>query len=211
MVLKSAHEVGIGRLVQVAVRTGLRPGEVMALKWEDMDLERRSAVVRRTLQRISGEGLVFGRTKSNRSRRINLDPTCVDILKDHHADQQERRRFFGDGYNDHDLVFCWEDGRPRDPATVSKTFRKALNKAGIPDIRMMDLRHVFSTFGLEDGEPVKAVQEQLGHASPATTWMFYADSIPGVQAAMVDRLGARFDRIGLHVVDRKLTSEAESE
>lgn len=204
-VLEAVADTAIQPMVQVGLRTGVRPGELMALETKGLNLEVRTLTVSRSLQRLPGQGLQFGPTKSGHSRRINLDPTTVAILKNHLVEQGKQRHLLGSGYDDHDLVFCWEDGRPRDPANVSKTFRKALDGVGLTEVRLVDLRHMFATIALESGESVTAVQEQLGHSSPVTTWSFYKDSIQGVQKDMVDRFGAKLDEIAPHVVDRKLT------
>ena len=88
---------------------------------------------------------------------------------------------------------------------MSKAFRKALDGVGLTELRLVDLRHIFATTALESGESVTAVQEQLGHSSPMTTWGFYKDSIQGVQKDMVDPFGGKLDEIAPPIVDQKLT------
>ena len=87
---------------------------------------------------------------------------------------------------------------------MSKAFRKALDGAGLTELRLVDLRDMFATIALESGKSVTAFQERLGHSSAMTTWGFYKDSIQSVQKDMVDRFGAKLDEIVPPIVDQKL-------
>ena len=197
-------------IVETTLRTGLRREEVMALRWQDLDLERRTARIAQTLQRIAGRGLVIGPTKTHRSeRKIRLDVALVAMLRAHREEHD-----VGDGAPDdihqRDLVFGRPDGRPWDPDAVSKRLRKTLDAAGLASVKLKDLRHAFATENLAIGASVAEVQAQLGHASATTTMNFYVSPNEDRQAAMVDRFGAMLDANGEHEVDDLLTDRSRA-
>ena len=180
--------------VRLAVTTGVRPGELVALRWRDLDLATGRAQVRQTLQRIAGEGLVFAPTKTHRSTRtIALDAHVVEQLTQHRASQADRRRELGPLYNDHDLVFAQADGRPIEPNVMLHRFQRVLRRAGLPTLRIKDLRHVHASIMLSEGVHPRVVQEQLGHASITLTLDTYSHVMPGIQAEAVQRVGKVLD------------------
>ena len=184
--------------IRLAVTTGVRPGELVALRWRDLDLARGRARIRQTLQRIAGEGLVFAPTKTHRSSRtIALDATVVPLLKQHRASQVARRRKLGALYDDHDLVFAQADGRPIEPNVMLQRFQRALQRAGLPPLRIKDLRHVHASIMLSEGVHPRVVQEQLGHASITLTLDTYSHVTPGIQSEAVQRVGKVLD-VGGH-------------
>ena len=197
-------------IVETTLRTGLRREEVMALRWQDLDLERRTARIAQTLERIAGRGLVIGPTKTHRSeRKIRLHVALVAMLRAHREEHD-----VGDGAPDdihqRDLVFGRPDGRPWDPDAVSKRLRKTLDAAGLASVKLKDLRHAFATENLAIGASVAEVQAQLGHASATTTMNFYFSPNEDRQAAMVDRFGAMLDANGEHEVDDLLTDRSRA-
>ncbi len=115
--------------------------------------------------------------------------------------QMENRRFLGDAYEDHDLVFFRPDGRPIDPDAVTRKFRGILDGKELPHLTIKDLRHVFATFRLAEGASVADVQAQLGHATATTTLDFYADPIQRHQAEMVDQGTSWLGQIDGRLVD----------
>ena len=183
--------------IRLAVTTGVRPGELVALRWRDLDLATGRARVRQTLQRISGEGLVFAPTKTHRSTRtIALDAHVVEQLTRHRAIHAARREELGPLYDDHDLVFAQADGRPVEPNVMLQRFRRALPRAGLPPLRIKDLRHVHASIMLSEGVHPRVVQEQLGHASITLTLDTYSHVMPGIQAEAVQRVGRVLDTGG---------------
>ena len=180
-------ETQIEFLVRTGVRTGVRRGEASGLRWAHVHLDQGWARIHESLLYISGQRLVFEPTKRHRSDRlVRLGPGLVASLRRHREQQLEHRIFYGQAYWDHDLVFCWEDGRPRDPSNVLKRFQRLLRAAGLPHMTLRQLRHVFATSALVAGAPVSAVSDQLGHASVTTTLQFYVDSVRDAQAQAVD-------------------------
>jgi integrase len=132
---------------------GLRIGEALGLRWSDIDLDRGRLQVRRALQRQRGRGLVFVEPKTSRSRRlVCLSDLAVEALRVH------RGRSTGE------LVFVNRNGQPQESSSVTSALKLALDRAGLPQIRVHDLRHTTATVLLEAGAHPKLVQELLGHS-----------------------------------------------
>jgi integrase len=180
--------------VLLAISTGLRRGELLGLRWDDVDLERGTLRVGRALVREGGRH-TLGETKTKRGRRqINLTPRTVNALKAHRKKQLEAKMKLAGLYKDHGLIFASEVGTPVNPENlVHRSFKPLLKKAGLPEIRFHDLRHTCATLLLIRGVHPKLVQELLGHATIAMTLDTYSHYLPsmGDQAAgaMGDALG----------------------
>ena len=180
--------------IRLAVTTGVRPGELVALRWRDLELEAGRARIRQSLQRIKGKGLVFAPTKTHRSTRtIALDAGVVQQLKEHRTSQAARRKELGPLYKDHDLVFAQADGHPVASGVMLDRFQRALRRAGLPSLRIKDLRHVHASIMLSEGVHPRVVQEQLGHASITLTLNTYSHVTPGIQSEAVQRVGKVLD------------------
>ena len=180
-------------LFVVAVTCGLRLGELLGLRWGDIDLEARRLTVRRQLQRArDGSGLVFSPTKNKKNRTIRLGNHGIEALKAHRQRQSEERRLAKGLLPESDLVFVTTQGTPLDPSNlVARSFKPLLRRAGLPDIRFHDLRHVCATLLLSQGVSVKVVQEVLGHSSVSVTMDVYSHVLPDMQekaAAAMDGL-----------------------
>src|SRR5690606_7370402 len=148
----------------LAITTGMRIGELLGLKWSDVDLERGVISIRRTLQRTS-EGLrLVEQTKTAQSRRlISISPSAVEVLKKYRIKQKEEMIRYN--YLDTDLVFTSRNGKPIEPRNLRDYFANIIKKAGLPPIRFHDLRHTHATLLLQQGVHPKIVSERLGHAS----------------------------------------------
>jgi integrase len=181
-------------LYVLAISTGLRRGELLGLRWDDVDLERGTLRVGRALVREGGRH-TLGETKTRRGRRqINLTPRTVSTLKAHRKKQLEAKMRLAGLYKDHGLIFASQVGTPVNPENlVKRSFKPLLKKAGLPEIRFHDLRHTCATLLLGRGVHPKLVQELLGHATIAMTLDTYSHYLPsmGDQAAgaMGDALG----------------------
>ncbi len=181
-------------LYVLAITTGLRRGELLGLRWDDVDLERGKLRVGPALVREGGQHIV-GETKTRRGRRqVNLTPRTVNALKAHRKRQLEERMRLSGLYKDHGLVFATGIGTPVNPENlVNRSFKPLLKRASLPEIRFHDLRHTCATLLLGRGVHPKIVQELLGHATIAMTLDTYSHYIPsmGDQAsgAMGDALG----------------------
>lgn len=177
------------------VTTGVRLGEVTALRWSDVDLQRGRIVIQRTLQRQRVRGLVIKEPKSDHSvRSVHLTPAAVAALKEYRSWLLEQRAAAGEMWQDYDLVFPSLTGGPVDPSRVNQAFHTALHKAGLPRLRPHDLRHTAATLLLEAGIHPKVVQEMLGHSSITLTLDTYSHVTPRLhQEAASAMQGILFD------------------
>jgi integrase len=169
-------------LYLAAMLTGMRQGELLGLRWQDVDFTLGVASVQQTFYRRGGQK-IFHEPKSPRSRRsVAVPPKLLEELRRFRERQAEHRRFFGRDYADHDLVFCQSNGRPLHAHNlVKRDFRPIINRAGLPRIRFHDLRHTHATHLLRRGVHLKVVQERLGHSTPAFTLHVYSHVLPGMQ------------------------------
>lgn len=177
--LEAASEADdrLSTLYTVAVRTGMRPGEMLALRWSDVDLEAGTVQINRALS--EGE---FTPPKTARSRRrINLSPATITALKSHRKRQLEERMARAGLWEDHGLVFPSSVGTPKSQRNLNREFKSAAKRAGLPQhFKLYDLRHTCATLLLSRNIHPKYVQELLGHASIALTLDTYSHVIPGM-------------------------------
>jgi integrase len=177
-------------LYLLAIHTGLRQGELLGLKWSDIDLDRGTLQVRRILS-AAKEGPRFTTPKSNRGRSVRLTAQAVQALRNHRKRQVEERLKHDGFWQDHGLVFTTLVGTPLNRHNVfSRSFKPLLRRAGLPDIPFHALRHSFATLMLAGGEHPKVVQEMMGHSGIRVTMDFYSHVLPDMQKGAVDRLGA---------------------
>lgn len=175
--------------------TGLRIGEALALRWSDVNLEDRTLTVQRAAQRQPGKGVVFIQPKTAAGRRtVNLTHTAADALRTHRTRQLELRLQLGSEWQDNDLVFCAELGTPLDGSNVYHRLQRDLDRAGLPRMRLHDLRHTAATLMLVEGVNPKVVQEMLGHANVTLTLATYSHVLPTLQRDATDRLDSAFSR-----------------
>ena len=164
-------------LIVVALRTGMRQGELAALKWQDIDLEgpRPGVTIRHSADtRLSPPQITP--TKTGKDRRVRIGPRTVEVLKAHRA-RQRFERLRARSWENPDLVFPNTRGELRRSGSVRKSLRRLLKKADFPQpelVRFHDLRHTASTLALRQGMTLHAVSKMLGHADPAMTLRRYA-------------------------------------
>lgn len=183
--LKAAEGHRDYAIIHTAVYTGLRRGELVALRWSDVDLDRGVLYVRQSMQRLGGQ-FVFREPKTKKARRqVVLPRPTIAVLKAVRRQQAENKLRLGPEYKDHDLVFCNPDGTPLDPGELSHRFANLAKKAGYPGLRLHDLRHTHATLLLAQGVHPKVVQERLGHENISTTLDIYSHVLPGLQEAAV--------------------------
>lgn len=170
--------------------TGARRGEALGLRWSDLDLDEASAAVRQTVTAVRHQVVIAPRTKTGRSRRIDLDERTVAVLRAWRARQLEERLAVGAGYTDHGLVFCLPDGRPYNPDRFSREFDRRVARHALPRIRLHDLRHTWATLALEAGVDVRVVAERLGN-SPAVVWKNYQHVRRALSSGAAEAVAAR--------------------
>ncbi len=177
--LDAARGDRLEALYIVAVHRGVRQGELLGLKWEDVNLEAGTLQVRRTLS-LTRDGHVFELPKNGKGRSIELTQDSADALRGHLEHQLWEIEALGDDYQDQGLVFPGERGQPMRPYTLTGKFERILKRARLPHIRFHDLRHTCATLLLSKGVHPKFVQELLGHATISITLDRYSHVIPAM-------------------------------
>jgi integrase/predicted RNA-binding Zn-ribbon protein involved in translation (DUF1610 family) len=168
-------------LWRLLAMTGMRRGEVLGLKWEDIDFAAGRLSVRRSLIPLGGD-VIVSEPKTARGRRsIALDPETVEVLKAQAARQLAEQEEWGEAWIDSGYLCTKEDGTPYHPEVVSRYFRQAVKEAKLPEIRPHDLRHTHATLALRAGIHPKVVFERLGHATVSITLDTYSHAIPAMQ------------------------------
>jgi integrase len=178
--------------VLLAALCGLRRGEILALRWSDVDLERGILQVRRSLEkvRVDGQRVVrFKEPKTGKARAVALPPLVVEALRRHRKVQLEERLRAGPEWKDRDLVVCGPFGEPLSPSSVSREFRRLIQRLGLRG-RFHDLRHAHATLAIRLGADIRTVAARLGHSTPTLTLNVYGHELPGAQ----EELAARVDQ-----------------
>lgn len=177
-------------LYVLALTTGMRQGELLALKWDDIDLIHGNIQVRHTLARIPRQGMVLSEPKTPSGRRcINLTTIALEALKQHFLQQEQAKREAGAAWKNHQWVFCNGEGNPLDGANLlRRSFRPLLKQANLPAIRFHDLRHSTATLLLALGTHPKIVQELLGYSQICMTLDIYSHVLPTLQERVMAHL-----------------------
>ncbi len=173
--------------------TGLRQGEIIGLTWDCIDFQRGTITVYRQLrrERVRGGQYVFTTLKNNKQRTITVAPFVLDILRKVQLRQMERRLQAGPAWSNPDnLVFTNEFGGHLTATSTYEDFKLICRKLGLPETRFHDLRHTFATLSLQNGDDVKTVQENLGHATPSFTLSVYAHATERMKQASATRMEA---------------------
>ncbi|WP_328320326.1 tyrosine-type recombinase/integrase [Streptomyces sp. NBC_00388] len=177
-------------LFELALHTGLRRGELLGLRWEDLDLAGGTASIRRTLQRTNSSGLTALPTKTKSSeRRIALPTPCLHSLEQHRDRQLQERETAGGSWQDSGYVFTRPDGAPIEGSTLTRHFNALLRQARLRRIRFHDLRHSTATLLLEQGVELVVIKELLGHAHIGVTATVYAHVRIRLQRDAINLLG----------------------
>ncbi len=188
--INAAKGVGLYVPVLVAVTTGMRRGELLALRWSDISPKSELLTVNQSLERIKGR-FEFKSPKTKTSRRtITLPAITIEALRGHYRAQIEERLKLGLGRDPRGLVFARPDGQPMDADTLSKAFRRLVASAKVTPITFHGLRHTHISHLLMDGVHVKLVSERAGHASINITLGVYAAYIPNMQSDAARRVDA---------------------
>jgi integrase len=188
--LASARESRLYPLWLTLATTGMRRGEVLGLRWQDIDLEAKTISIRQTRVMYGYQPLLSTPKTRRGKRQVALDPATVAALKEQRRRQKAERLAQGARGKASGFVFTQEDGEPYHPERVSKLFAGASRRAGLPHIRLHDLRHTYATLALSLGIHPKVVSERLGHASIAITLDTYSHCLPVLSEEAACRVAA---------------------
>jgi integrase len=192
-------------LFYLALFTGMRRGELLALRWQDIDFLFAQISVNRTLHRLQGGkygdgSYIFTQPKTERSRRtIALSPSVILMVKSYKERRTALFNKLGRSVKDEDLVFCSAEGQPMRPNTITRAWANLATQAGVKVIRLHDARHTHASLLLKQGVHPKIVQERLGHASIQITLDTYSHVAPGLQEAAANQ----FDKLISHSYNNK--------
>ncbi|MFF7648688.1 site-specific integrase [Streptomyces sp. NPDC007983] len=172
-------------------RLGLRRGEVLGLRWKDVDLTDGTITIRPTLQRVGGELLIAAPKTQRSARRVALPAECVTALRARRAQQHGDRLAAEDKWKDNgsDLVFTTKNGTPIEPRNLNRSFTLLCDKAGVRRVRFHDLRHTCASLLHEQGADARMIMEVLGHSSISVTMDIYT-------FVRLDSQRSAFDRVG---------------
>ena len=171
--VEQAKNTYMGSIYILDLCTGMRLGELLGLKWEDIDLAEKQLHVVRTLRKVKDPDnseeswhLEFGTPKTTASQRtIPLNETAVKLLRDVRKQQLQNKLKAGSAYQDNGLVFCTQLGKPLDPTNMRRTFYTICDKIGVSGLHPHCLRHTFATRGAENNVDVRVMQRFLGHST----------------------------------------------
>ena len=171
----------------LGIMVGMRKGEILGLRWSDIDWKQSVAHINQSLTWVNG-GPRFLEPKTDRSRRaVALSPETIEVLKKHRSHQAPERLLYGQAYQEYDLVLCRVDGRPVHPRTFDAAWYRALDRADVPRIRFHDLRHTHASLLLAQGVHPKIVSERLGHSTINVTLDIYSHVLPGLQKEVANQ------------------------
>ena len=184
--LESVTNDRLGPLYTTAIASGMRQGELLALRWSDIDFDGATISVRHTLRR----GVrTLGEPKTDRAKRtLRMGDTVAATLRAHRTRQVEERLAAGRSWQDRDFVFATKIGEPLDTSTVTRAFQAALGRANLPRQPFHHLRHAVATLMLEDGEELIVVSRALGHSTISTTADVYAHVTPATLQRSAERM-----------------------
>jgi integrase len=198
VLLTAADKTQLGAYFRFAALTGMRRGEILALRWQDVDFERQTVMVRGSVRRLGkGRGMVRLTPKRQSSiRKLTLPAPAMEILTQQRWRQLRDASKLGQDYEDAGIVFANHLGGYRDPDHVTRVWGKVAESVGLAEIRLHDLRHALATRLLELGVHAKVVQEILGHSSYTTTMNIYSHVTQGLQTEAMAQLGQLLGGLG---------------
>lgn len=189
--LDITKETVLGDPVNLVLHTGLRRGELLALKWDDIDFINKTLTVDESLAVDEATcKIIFKSPKSESGNRIiSLSDQPIAMLKKHKIQQNEQKLKLGKAYEDNNLVFCREDGQPIHPSTFSRWFTDLIRSSDLPAVRFHDLRHTNATIMLMNLKiPAKVVSERLGHSNISITLDTYSHVLQDAQKEAAEKM-----------------------
>lgn len=191
--LTSVRHHRLEALITVAITTGMRRGELLGLHWQDIDVEKGSLQVRRSVNRVGPHGMIVSEPKTKGSKRnILLPEFVIEVLKEHRVRQQEIKANALETWHENDIVFSNMYGNYLSTTILQTLFKKLLKDAKLPNIRFHDLRHSAATILLGMGVHPKVVQELLGHSNISMTMDTYSHVLPSMQSEAMGKMNGLF-------------------
>jgi integrase len=175
--LKQTAGTTVYPVIVLAMATGMRRGELLALEWSDLDWENATLDVSKSLEETK-QGLRVKSTKSGRTRCFAVPAAVLEVLHEHRLDQDEQRRLYEADYENLNLIFARPEGGYYSPDKLGTRVRAAMNRAGLKNVSLHSLRHSHASELLSKGAPITAVAERLGHANPNITLGIYSHAMP---------------------------------
>lgn len=180
--------------ILLAVTCGLRRGEIIALRWPDVNFANNTIRITKSIVRAPDGEIIEKDPKSSSSiRAIAVPQMTMDELKTEKERQEKNKKDLGDEYQDQGYVVCWDNGEPFKPDYISKAFKSAIRALKLPDITFHDLRHTHATLLLEQKVHPKIVQERLGHSTISMTLDIYSHVLPNLQQEAANKMDDIFD------------------
>lgn len=179
----------------LAIYTGMRRGEILGLKWDDIDFEKMKINVKRSLGYTPEKGYFFTMLKTKNSKReIPIPEILIDELLKHQKQQQIWKERFGEEYHDQDFVNCRENGTEQDPGNLLRLMKRLIRDSNVTSIRFHDLRHTHASILISEGVDIVKVANRLGHANPKITLETYAHLIPNQDNELADIFQSALNR-----------------
>lgn len=193
-ILEAATGTKLEVEVVLALGAGLRRGEVLGLRWQDVDLDDSTLRVCQAVKAMTGP-LTIGKPKNGKQRSLSVSPWVAETLRRHRADQAARRLSLGAAWHDLDLVCDRGDGRPKHPNAVSRAFGELMDKAGLPKVTFHGLRHGQATLLYSLGVDLKTTSERLGHANIGITADLYTHVLKDMDRKAADALSGLWNGV----------------
>ncbi|MFT8320837.1 MAG: site-specific integrase [Bacillus sp. (in: firmicutes)] len=187
--LESCDELRWTVAFSLGLHTGMRRGEILALKWENINFEKQTVKIKESLAYTKEHGLTFNTPKtSNSYREVVLPASIIELLKQHKSEQNIMKQRMGTSYHQFNLVVSTADGKPIHPRNLARTFDRLIEKAGIKKISIHGLRHTNATLLMKQGINPKIVSERLGHANVGITLDIYSHTDLDMQVESAAKL-----------------------
>lgn len=179
-------------MVKLLMLFGMRRGELLGLKWQDIDFEKETITINQTIQYLPGKGIFESSTKTTTSQRtVKAAAYTMQMLRQYQAWQAAERLKAGDRWTDHGYIFTRYNGEPIQPDYFTSWFKDFVRRNNLPDIHVHSLRHTSATLLIADGTPLTTVAQRLGHANAGTTTKIYAHAIQSADAAAAEALESK--------------------
>lgn len=190
--LEASRGTRLYALIYLALESGARKGELLALRWSDVDLGRRELRIRRTAREFSGRGVQYSAPKTHRSARaVSLSEEAVRVLREQQRALVCEAELAGPKWSEHDLVFPSSVGTPQLVSNLRRSFQATASRAGLNALKFHSLRHTSASLMADSGVPVATISAQLGHAKPSITQDIYTHVLPRRQDEAAAAVAAR--------------------